>query len=305
MKTYRSFVTLLVASVVMLLASEALAGLKVVATTPDLAAIARQVGGGSVDVMSLSLPTQDPHFVDAKPSLALALNHADLLLAQGLDLEIGWLPTLQAGARNPKIVTGGNGYLDCSSFISVLEAPTGTVSRAEGDIHRGGNPHYLYDPRNGAKVARGIAQRLGQLDPDGAARYTKNADDFEHAVNDVASALSSKFAQLDTAKRKIVVYHRSWSYLESWLGLTEGGAVEPKPGIPPDPAHVAELMVRMKAEGVHAIVAEAFYPETTSKLLADKTGAALVFLPGGTGEGQPYLDHVKDIAARIYGALSR
>jgi len=305
MKPYRSLVTLLVATVVMLLAKQGLAGLKVVATTPDLAAIARQVGGGAVEVMSLSLPTQDPHFVDAKPSLALALNHADLLLAQGLDLEIGWLPTLQAGARNPKIMTGANGYLDCSSFISVLEAPSGQVSRAEGDIHRGGNPHYLYDPRNGAKVARGIAERLAKLDPDGAAQYVKNAEDFERAANDVATSLSSKFAQLDTGKRKIVVYHRSWTYLEGWLGLTEGGAVEPKPGIPPDPAHVADLMVRMKADGVRAIVAEAFYPETTSKLLADKTGAALLLLPGGTSETQKYLDHVKDVAGRIYGALSR
>jgi zinc/manganese transport system substrate-binding protein len=283
----------------------ALALPKVVATTPDLAAIARQVGGDGIDVTSLALPTQDPHFVDAKPSLALALNHADLLLAQGLDLEIGWLPTLQTGARNPKIAVGASGYLDCSSFVAVLEAPTGPVSRAEGDIHRGGNPHYLVDPRNGAKVARGIAERLARLDPGKAAQYTKNADDFERAANQLATEVGSKFAQFDAPKRKIVVYHRSWSYLEAWLGLTEAGAVEPKPGIPPDPAHVAELMGRMRAEGVHAIVAEAFYPETTSKLLADKTGSALVLLPGGTGESQKYLDHVKDVATRIYGALSR
>jgi zinc/manganese transport system substrate-binding protein len=305
MNTYRYLFTLLVAAGVTLLASKALASLRVVATTPDLAAIAREVGGGSVEVVSLSLPTQDPHFVDAKPSLALALNRADLLLVQGLDLEIGWLPTLRTGARNPRIVTGADGYLDCSSFIPVLELPSGQVSRADGDIHRGGNPHYLYDPRNGARVARGIAERLARLDPDAAAQYTKNAGDFERAANDVAASLSSKFAQLDIGKRKIVVYHRSWIYLESWLGFTEGGAVEPKPGIPPDPAHVAELMVRMRAEHVRAIVSEAFYPETTSKLLADKTGAALVLLPGGTAEGQKYLDHVRDVAGRIYGALSR
>jgi zinc/manganese transport system substrate-binding protein len=305
MKPFRSWVNLLVVVATMLWGSRALALPKVVATTPDLAAIARQVGGDAVEVTSLALPTQDPHFVDAKPSLALALNRADLLLAQGLDLEIGWLPTLQAGARNPKITVGAGGYLDCSSFISVLEAPTGPVSRAEGDIHRGGNPHYLYDPRNGAKVARAIAERLSRLDPGKAAQYTKNADDFQRAANQLAADFASKFAELDLAKRKIVVYHRSWSYLEAWLALTEAGAVEPKPGIPPDPAHVAELMGRMKAESVRAIVAEAFYPETTSKLLAEKTGAALVLLPGGTSEGQKYLDHVSDLAGRIYGALSR
>lgn len=305
MNTYRYLVTSLVVAVVLLLAGEALASLRVVATTPDLAAIAREVGGGNVEVMSLSLPTQDPHFVDAKPSLALALNRADLLLVQGLDLEIGWLPTLRTGARNPRIAIGANGYLDCSNFIPVLEVPSGQVSRAEGDIHRGGNPHYLYDPRNGARVARAIAERLAKLDPNLAAQYAKNAGDFERAANDVAASLSSKFVQLDAGKRKIVVYHRSWIYLESWLSLSEGGAVEPKPGIPPDPAHVAELMMQMRAEGVHAIVSEAFYPETTSKLLADKTGAALVLLTGGTAEGQKYLDHVSDIAGRIYGALSR
>jgi zinc/manganese transport system substrate-binding protein len=305
MKAYRGLVTLFVAAVVLLAAGEARAGLKVVATTPDLAAIAREVGGNGIEVRSLSLPTQDPHFVDAKPSLALALNRADLLLAQGLDLEIGWLSTLQTSARNPKIVTGANGYLDCSSFVSVLEVPTGQVSRAEGDIHRGGNPHYLYDPRNSAKVARGIAERLARLDPDAATQYTKNAEAFERAATDVAASLSSKFAQLDARQRKIVVYHRSWIYLEVWLGLTEAGAVEAKPGIPPDPAHVGELMTRMKAEGVRAIVSEAFYPETTSKLLADKTGAAMLLLPGGTGEGQKYLDHIKDVAGRIHGALSR
>jgi len=305
MKTPRFLAILVAAAIVLLSTARAEARLKVVATTPDLAAIARQIGGDRVEVTSLSLPTQDPHFVDAKPSLALALNRADLLLAQGLDLEIGWLPTLQTGARNPKIMTGADGYLDCSSFISVLEAPSGQVSRAQGDIHRGGNPHYLYDPNNGAKAGRGIAERLAKLDADGATQYRKNAADFERAAKDVSASLSAKFAQLDPAKRKIVVYHRSWVYLETWLGLTESGAVEPKPGIPPDPGHVARLMALMKAEGVRAIVAEAFYPETTIELLADKTGAALTLLPGGTADDQKYLDHVKDIASRLYGALSR
>jgi zinc/manganese transport system substrate-binding protein len=305
MKTYRLVISLFAFATLVLSGRQASARLKVLATTPDLAAIAREVGKDKVDVTSLSLPTQDPHFVDAKPSLALALNRADLLLVQGLDLEIGWLPTLQTGARNPKILVGADGYLDCSTFISVLEAPSGPVSRAQGDIHRGGNPHYLYEPTNGAKVARGIAERLSKLDPDGAGQYAKNAEDFERAAKDVASSLASKFGQIEEARRKIVVYHRSWIYLETWLTLNEAGAVEPKPGIPPDPAHVARLMGLMKAQGVRAIVAEDFYPETTMKLLADKTGAVLVLLPGGTSDQQAYLDHVKDIAGRIYGALSR
>jgi zinc/manganese transport system substrate-binding protein len=304
MKTHRTIVILLV-TVVMLLGRRAEARLKVVATTPDLAAIARQIGKDKVEVTSLSLPTQDPHFVDAKPSLALAINHADVLLLQGLDLEIGWLPTLLSGARNPKVMNGADGYLDCSTFISVLEAPSGPVSRAQGDIHRGGNPHYLYDPTNGTKIGRGVAERFSKLDPDSAAQYSKNAEDFERASKELASATSAKFAKIDAARLKVVVYHRSWVYLEGWLGLNEVGAVEPKPGIPPDPAHVAQLLGLMKAQSVRAIIAEDFYPETTTKLLADKTGAALVLLPGGTAEQQSYLDHIKDIADRIFGALSK
>ena len=305
MKPFRMLLTVMMAVAFALVGSNARATLKVVATTADLAAIARQVGGGAVEVTSLSLPTQDPHFVDAKPNLALALNKADLLLAQGLELEIGWLPVLQSGARNPAIQPGADGFLDCSSFVGVLEVPDGQVSRAQGDIHRGGNPHYLYDPRNGAKVGKGIAARLAKLDPAHAADFTKNAADLEKAAGELAAWAASRVGALDGAKRKVVVYHRSWVYLEAWLGLGEVGAVEPKPGIPPDPAHVAQLLGQMRAGGARAILAEEYYPQTTSKLLAEKTGAALLVVPGGTPEGQSYLAHVRDVTERVLSALAR
>jgi zinc/manganese transport system substrate-binding protein len=278
--------------------------MSVVTTTPDLAAIARQVGGGGVDVKSLALPTQDPHFVDARPNLALLLNKADLLVINGLDLEIGWLPVLQTGARNPKIQKGGDGFLDASSLVSVLEVP-GNVSRAQGDVHAGGNPHYLYEPRNGAKVAKGIAERLAKIDPAGAAGYRQRASDLERDANALAARLSAKFAALDPSKRKVVVYHRSWIYFEQWLGITEAGAVEPKPGIPPDPAHVAQLMASMRSQGVRAILAEDFYPQTTTKLLADKTGIPLLVLHGAAGENEPYLAHIEEAANKTLAALSR
>jgi zinc/manganese transport system substrate-binding protein len=286
-------------------ARRASAAVVVVATTPDLAAIARQVGGSSVEVSALALPTQDPHFVDARPNLALLLNKADLLVVQGLDLEVGWLPVLQAGARNPKIQAGGTGYLDASTFITVMEAPAGQVSRAQGDIHPGGNPHYLEEPRNGAKVGRGLAARLAQIDPANAASYQQRAAELEKEAESLATRLAAKAAALDAAKRKVVVYHRSWIYLETWLGLTEVGAVEPKPGIPPDPAHVAQLLVLMRQQGVKAILSEGYYPQTTTKLLAEKTGAELCILSGGAGEREKYLDHIQEIAEKAILALSK
>jgi zinc/manganese transport system substrate-binding protein len=299
------FSALIAALAALLFGARAEAAMSVVTTTPDLAAITRQVGGGAVQVAALALPTQDPHFVDARPNLALVLNRADLLVVQGLELEIGWLPALQAGAKNPKIQVGATGYLDASQVITVLDAPTGEVSRAQGDIHRGGNPHYLVDPRNGAKVGRAIAARLAQLDPANAAGYQQRAEALERDANDLAARQAARFAGLDPAKRKVVVYHRSWTYLEAWLGLQEAGAVEPKPGIPPDPAHVAALLGQMRAQGVRALLTEEFYPTTTSKLLADKTGAALVVLSGGAGEAQGYVDHVRDDVDRVFAALSR
>lgn len=303
MKPLRLSLTLVFAAFVALVGRSAWAGLSVVATTPDLAAIARQVGGPSVDVKALALPTQDPHFVDAKPSLALVLNKADLLLVNGLDLEIGWLPTLQSGARNPKIQVGADGYLDCGTLVAVLEAPAGQVSRAQGDIHPQGNPHYLLDPRNGAKVGKGIAARLAKLDPGNAAGYAQRAADLEKEANALATKLRDKIGAIDAAKRKVVVYHRSFVYLESWLGLTEVGALEPKPGIPPDPAHVAQLMVLMKQQGVKAILEEEYYPQATGKLLADKTGAAMLVVAGGAGDSQRYLDRIQAVADKVAGAL--
>ena len=305
MKLARSFVLVVLSLFTLFAASRADAAVSVVASTPDLAAIARQVGGPAAQVTALALPTQDPHFVDARPNLALALNRADLLVVQGLELEVGWLPALQTGAKNPRIQVGAAGYLDASTLVTVLEAPAGEVSRAQGDIHRGGNPHYLVDPRNGAKVARGIAAKLAALDPANAAGFQERAEALEREANDLAAKQAARFGALDGAKRKVVVYHRSWAYLEAWLGLGEIGAVEPKPGIPPDPAHVAGLLGTMRAQGVRAVVTEDYYPTTTSKLLADKSGAALCVLAGGTGEAQGYLDHVRDDADRLFAALAR
>ncbi len=279
------------------------AKLDVVATVPDLAAIAKQVGGAHVSVKSLSLETQDPHFVDAKPSLALALNKADVLLAVGLELEVGWLPTLQTGARNRDIVAGGRGYIDCSQFITPLDVPTGKVDRSKGDIHPNGNPHYLTDPRNAVKVARGIADRFAALDPSHADEYRAGYDAFANAVNAARAGWERRLAGAKGAP--VVPYHKSFIYLGSWLGLDPVSYVEPKAGVSPSPKHVARTIVLGRKKKVRAIVVEAYYPSRTATLVAKKMGAKLVKLPGGTAfrKGQTYVDHMNDVVALLEGAL--
>jgi zinc/manganese transport system substrate-binding protein len=279
------------------------AQLRVVATVPDLAAIAREVGGTAVRVDSLSLPSQDPHFVDAKPSLALVLNRADLLLQVGLDLEVGWLPTLTVGARNPRIASGAPGRLDCSVFVKKLDVQGGTLDRSQGDIHPGGNPHYLYDPRAAAAVARGIASRLGEIDPRHAADFTRNRDAF--------------LARLDTARKRweqrlapqkgapIVTYHKTFTYLADWLGLDQVGFLEPKPGIPPNPRHVASLLATSKQRRVRVVLQEMHYPDATARLVAERIPAPLVRVPAATNlpAGQTYVAHLDDILGKLAAAL--
>jgi zinc/manganese transport system substrate-binding protein len=275
------------------------AQLRVVATTPDLAAVAKAVGAGHAEVSTLALPTQDPHFVDARPHLALDLARADLLVAVGLDLEIGWLRTLQAGARNSRIQTGGTGFLDCSQFVQVLEVPTTKVDRSMGDIHRGGNPHYMFDPRQAIRVATGIGKRMAELDPKHAADYRRGAARFQSDVEAARKGWEQTLAPLRGVK--VITYHKSLSYLADWLGLQVIEHVEPKPGIPPNPRHIAHLLGLAREQGVKLLIQEAWYPSNTSRMVADKAGAKLVSLPGGPdfNQGQTYLDFVNELVRRL------
>ncbi|MEQ1572564.1 MAG: zinc ABC transporter substrate-binding protein, partial [Myxococcota bacterium] len=238
MHAFRVLVVL--ASVGGALVSPAHAGLRVVATTPDLAAIAREVVGANATVVSLSLPTQDPHFVDPRPNLALELSKADALLLVGLELEVGWLPNLLTGARNVKIQPGAPGYIDCSAYPALLEVPTAAISRSMGDIHPGGNPHYTWDPRAARAIAVGLGARFGQLDAANAASYKANADAFTQRLD----ASLGKWAAEATALKgaPVIPFHRSLPYLSNWLGLSIAVEIEPKPGIPPTPAHVASVI---------------------------------------------------------------
>ena len=259
----------------------AAAALRVVSSIPTLGSLAKEVGGDRVEVESLGKGYQDPHFVEPKPSLMLVLNKADLLLHVGLELEIGWLPPLVLGSRNPKIQTGELGNLDCSRAIPVLDVPTTKVDRSMGDIHPQGNPHYWLPPSNARIIAGEIAQRLSQIDPAGAATYQKNLAAFNVKVD----AAEKKWQP--TVKKfrglKIVTYHKSWTYLSQWLGLQEIGYLEPKPGIPPDPDHLFRLIQAIRAEHVQLLLAEDFYNLNTARLVAQKGGAKLLDLPTDVG----------------------
>ncbi|TMB08450.1 MAG: zinc ABC transporter substrate-binding protein, partial [Deltaproteobacteria bacterium] len=250
--------------------------------------LAKEVGGDRVEVESLGKGYQDPHFVEPKPSLMLILNKADLLLHVGLELEIGWLPPLVLGSRNPKIQPGELGNLDCSRAIPVLDVPTTKVDRSMGDIHPQGNPHYWLPPSNAKIIAREIAQRLSQIDPSGAAAYQKNLAGF----NDRVDAAVKKWQPMTAKMRgvKVVTYHKSWTYLSQWLGLQEIGYLEPKPGIPPDPDHLFRLIQAMRAEHVQLVLAEDFYNLNTARLVAAKGGAKLLDLPTDVGAKPPIKD---------------
>lgn len=280
------------------------AELKVVATLPDLAAIAREIGGPHVAVTALAPPSQDPHYVDPRPNLILPLNRADLLIVNGLELEVGWLPPLQVAARNGRIQTGGDGYFDASSVVRRLGVPRGKVDRAMGDIHPGGNPHFLLDPRAARQIVAALATRMGKLDPEKADRYRANAADFDRRLAAFAEAQRARFAALPAARRRVVAYHASLIYLFDWLDLDEAETVEPRPGIAPTPAHVARVLSLMKKDGIRVVVQEAYYPKKTSETLARLAGGQVVVLPGGTPDGTAYLAHLEGIADALYAALA-
>ena len=294
---------ILSAAFLLVLGGSAHAAVNVVATLPDLAAIAKEVGGNKVAVTSLSLPTQDPHFVDAKPSLVLKLNKADLLIAGGLELELGWLPVLQTSARNERILSSGRGFLECSRFVHVLEVPTGPVDRSMGDIHPGGNPHYLYDPRAAAECAKGISDKLAEIDPGNAKAYQAGVRSF---LDRLATARAGWEKRLASARGKpVITYHRSWNYLLDWLGLVEIANLEPKPGIPPSPRHVAEVLRVGQAKGAKVILQESFYPDKTGRLVAKKLGGTVVTLPGGAdvASGEGYIEHMDHLVDALEQAL--
>lgn len=279
------------------------AKLEVVATVPALAAVAKEIGGENANVTSLSLPPQDPHFVDARPSLALALNKADVLLLVGLELEQGWLPTLLTGARNPKVQPGALGYVDCSAPVELMGVAQGPVDRRMGDVHAGGNPHYMFAPRNALAVAALVTDRLSQADPGHADAYASNLKRFSDGLKARMAGWESAMAPFKG--RAVISYHSSWMYLAAWLGLREVAFIESKPGIAPTPAHVTKVLATGRREKVGVILQETFYADGTSRLVAEKIPARLLKLPGGPDfrGGETYGDSIDRMVKAIAEAL--
>ncbi len=257
--------------------------LSVIGTTADMAALAREVGGDRVDVDSIAKGYQDPHFVEAKPSFLLMLRRADLLVTVGLQLEIGWLPPLVTQCGNPKIQPAAPGYLDASQFAEILDIPTGPVTRAMGDVHPLGNPHYWLDPSNGRRIAKGIADKLGELDPADAAYFAQRFKDFDQRV---ATAEQKWDAAMKPYRgRKVVTYHNSLPNFAKRFGLNVIGYVEPRPGIPPTPSHTLDLIGLMKRENCKTIMVEPYFDLKTPNSIGRETGAKVVqYLPSVGGE---------------------
>lgn len=316
------------------------ASIEVVTTTPDLKSITEYIGGDKVSVMSISTGYQDPHFIDAKPSYMIKAKRADLFVKVGLDLEIGWEPLIIEGSRNPKIQKGTQGYLDASEGVMRLQVPTGKIDRSMGDIHPYGNPHYWTDPINGKIIAKNIANRLCAIYPSDASYFQKNLSIFNSRIDEALFGkkltdkaggenlsemlVRGKFYEFIRSNNlhgelggwmsemmpfqnaKIVTYHNSWPYFASRFGLQIIDQLEPKPGIPPGPTHIKEVIEQMKTQHVKVLLMEPFYDDKPAKLVAENTSATIVVAPnsvGGSDKAKDYISLIDTILQSIAAAL--
>jgi ABC-type Zn uptake system ZnuABC Zn-binding protein ZnuA len=255
--------------------------LNVIATTEDLASIAREVGGDRITVESIARGYQDPHFVEAKPSFILKLQKADLLIVVGRELEIGWLPPLIQQSRNAKVQVGAEGYLDASQGVRILEIPTGQITRAMGDVHPQGNPHYWLDPENGRAIAKSISDKLSQFRPGDRAYFDQRLTAFGARLSEAEKKWLAMMAPYKGTK--VVTYHRSFPNFADRFGLDIVGYVEPRPGIPPSPGHTLELIQEMKRQNIKLILVEPYFDLKTPESIARATDATVLVMPPSVG----------------------
>jgi len=265
--------------------------LNVITTTEDLASIAREVGGDRINVESIARGYQDPHFVEAKPSFILKLQKADLLIAVGRELEIGWLPPLITQSRNAKIQPGANGYLDASLGAQILEIPTGLITRAMGDVHPIGNPHYWLDPENGKRIGKEIADKLGEIRPNDRGFFQEQLAGFTSRLDVAAKRWLAQMAPYKGTK--VVTYHRSFPNFAERFGLNIVGYVEPRPGIPPTPQHTLDLINEMKRQNVKLVLVEPYFDMKTPNAIGRDTGAQVLVMPPSVGGNKEVPDYFK------------
>jgi zinc/manganese transport system substrate-binding protein len=275
------FVSIVLTALLLAGVANAHAAIKIITSTQDLAAIVQEVGGDKVSVESIAKGYQDPHFVEAKPSFIIKLHSADLLVVVGRDLEIGWLPPLITQSRNAKIQVGSPGYLDASASARILEIPTGQITRAMGDVHPLGNPHYWLDPGNGRRIAQAVQQKLTELTPGDASYFSQRYADFDKRLAEAEKRW--KAAMAPYRGLKIVSYHRSWPNFAEVFGLDVVGYVEPKPGIPPSPSHTLALQQEMKRQNVKIILVEPYFDSKTPNAIGRETGAKVLVMPPSVG----------------------
>jgi zinc/manganese transport system substrate-binding protein len=284
------FLTAIALTLASVLPAHAQGKLNVMTAVEDLAAIAREVGGDRVTVESIARGYQDPHFVEAKPSFILKLQKADLLIVVGRELEIGWLPPLILQSRNAKIQPGAAGYLDASEHAKILELPQGQITRAMGDVHPLGNPHYWMDPENGKIIAQEIAAKLSELRPADKAYFNQRLTDFTTKLDAAEKRWVAMMAPYKGIK--VVTYHRSFPNFADRFGLDIIGYVEPRPGIPPTPQHTLDLINEMKRQNVKVVLVEPYFDLKTPNAIGRETGAEVLVLPPSVGGVKEITDYI-------------
>ena len=280
-------------------ASHAFSAVNVFACEPEWAALAQELGGDKVSAVSATTALQDPHRIEARPSLIARIRSAELVICSGSELEVGWLPLLFAQSGNNRIQPGSPGFIEAAQYVARLEVPK-VVDRALGDIHPSGNPHIHLNPRNIAKVAAVITERLAEIDRANADLYRKRASDFAERWEQAMQRWQQQAAPLKGAR--VVVYHKDMSYFISWAGMREAGSLEPKPGIPPTPSHLAELVDRMKRDPAKAIVYSAYSDPKPAEFLSGRSGIPQVMLPftvGGTEKAKDLFGLFDDTIERL------
>jgi len=299
----RNILKIALAAAIAAVAFPATAKVNVFSCQPEWAALAQEIGGDLVSAVSATTAMQDQHHIEARPSLIARVRNADLLICSGSDLEVGWLPLLLTQSGNSRIQPGSPGYLEASQFVVKLEVPR-VIDRSMGDIHPGGNPHIQTDPRNIAKVAAVLTDRLAQLDARNAATYRSRAADFDKRWQEAIRRWEQQAAKLKGIP--IVEHHKDFSYLIRWLGMREIGTLEPKPGIPPTTAHLAELVELMKRDPAKLIVYSSYNDPKASQFLSERTGVPAVMIPftvGGSDKAKDLFTYFDDVIARLTAPL--
>ena len=301
MRTFMKSVLIALGS--LLFAAPATAAVNILACEPEWAALATEIGGDRVNVYSATTAMQDPHRIEARPSLIARARSADLVVCTGSDLEVGWLPLLFTQSGNPKIQPGTAGHFEAAQFVTRIEVPK-VLDRSMGDVHPGGNPHIHLDPRNIAKVAEALAARLSQIDAPNAATYQARFAAFKPRWQSAIERWEREGVRLRGVP--VVVYHRDLSYFIGWMGMREAGSLEPRPGLPATPAHLTELVERMKRDPAKVIVYSAYNSAKPAEFLSSRTGIASVMLPytvGGTENAKDLFGLFDDTIARLLAAV--